>query len=135
MIPKGRPGFCEWVDAGTDPGWKTLPLTHVTSGVKSDDILRGNKVEISPKEIFEGQPLAYFFYGRPAFRIGDEEVIKLEAACPHCFIFDGALLKDAEAIFAFDTGAFDKRLYSHVMQEEMNVADSLSKEMRAVSIS
>jgi hypothetical protein len=47
----------------------------------------------------------------------------VEAACPCCFIFNAKLIEKAEAIFAFDTGAFAKRLYKHMLTDEMNVED------------
>lgn len=52
-----------------------------------------------------------------------EGVVKTEAACPFCFIFDPKLLHSAAAIVAFDTGAFHKRLYKHILLEEMNAED------------
>jgi hypothetical protein len=78
---------------------------------------------------FFGETLAYFFYGRPAYRVSGDGAIKVEAACPYCFIFNASLIHRARAIFAFDTGAFENRLYKHVFLEEMKVADfSLQKD-------
>jgi hypothetical protein len=123
----GRPGFREWADQQPDPGWKLMPLTHITSGVSADDIARNDKISTAQCRVFE-EPLAYFFYGRPAYRVGPDEVVKVEAACPYCFVFDDALIHEAKAIFAFDTGAYERRLYAHTMTEEMKVEDfSLEK--------
>lgn len=131
-MPKlgGRPGFREWVDKRADPKWPLMPLTHITKGLGAEDISRTGQVGLANCKVF-GEPLAYFFYGRPAYRIGGDGAIKAEAACPFCFIFNASLIDKAKAIFAFDTGAFDNRLYKHVLLDEMNVEDfSLEKDQR-----
>lgn len=99
-----------------------MPLTHITKGIGAEDIIRSGQVSTSDCEVFN-EPLAYFFYGRPAYRISGDGAIKVEATCPYCFIFDGALIKKSKSILAFDTGAFAKRLYKHVMMEEMDIED------------
>jgi hypothetical protein len=80
----GRPGFREWVDGQRDPKWGLLPLTHITSAVVGEDIIRDGKVTTKTDSAF-GVPLAYYFYGRPAFRLSKEKVIKFEL-CVH-FVF------------------------------------------------
>jgi hypothetical protein len=112
----------EWVNQRPDPGWGVLPLTHITRGVIAEDIIRESHVRTSDCPVF-GEPLAYFFYGRPAYRIGREIVIKAEALCPYCFIFKPELLDRAKSVFAFDTGAFNARLFSGVIASEMEVND------------
>jgi len=118
----GRPEFKAWIDEFPDPGWKLMPLTHVTSAVPARDIIREETIGLAECKVFN-QPLAYFFYGRPAYRLPDEGTVKLEAACPFCFILKPDLIKSAKSIYAFDTGAFQRRMYKHVLVEEMNVED------------
>ena len=118
----GRPGFREWVDNQSDPGWTLMPLTHITKGIGAEDIIRAGKISTQDCDVFN-EPLAYFFYGRPAYRVSGDGAVKVEAACPYCFIFDSALIKNAKSIHSFDTGAFAKRLYKHVMMAEMELAD------------
>jgi hypothetical protein len=120
----GRPGFREWVDNQSDPLWGLMPLTHICTGVAAEDIIRTEQIATEPCKIFN-EPLAYFFYGRPAYRLNSDDVVKLEGACPYCFIFEPELIHDASAIHAFDTGAFDKRLYKHVLMDQMNLEDFL----------
>ena len=67
----------EWVALQPTPNWGAMPLTHITRGVIADDILRSGQISPSPCRVFE-QPLAYFFYGRPAYRIGDNGVTKTD---------------------------------------------------------
>jgi hypothetical protein len=126
----GRPEFRQWVDQQPDPGWSLLPLTHISKGLSAEDIVRAGQVGVTHCEVFK-EPLAYFFYGRPAYRISGDGAIKVEAACPYCFIFDSGLIRNCKAILAFDTGAFDKRLYKHVMLDEMKIEDfSLEQDER-----
>src|SRR5262245_17363518 len=116
----GRPQFREWVDKHSDPQWPLMPLTHITRGIAAEDIANAGEVGLSTCAVFN-ESLAYFFYGRPAYRIASDGAVKIEAACPYCFVFNAELIDKAKAIFAFDTGAFSKRLYSHILVEEINV--------------
>jgi hypothetical protein len=118
----GRPSFRDWVDKQPNPNWPLMPLTHITKGIGAEDISRAGIVSPARGEMFE-EALAYFFYGRPAYRVGGDGAVKVEAACPYCFVFNAALINKAKAIFAFDTGAFDRRLYKRIFVDEMNVED------------
>ncbi len=118
----GRPDFREWVDGQLNPNWPPMPLTHITKALSAADIAKSGYVDVVKCDLF-GKPLAYFFYGRPAYRVSGDGAIKIEAACPCCFIFNAKLIEKAEAIFAFDTGAFSKRLYKHMLTDEMAVED------------
>jgi hypothetical protein len=124
----GRPDFRDWVDKQPNPGWPPMPLTHITKALVAADIAKSGHVDLIKCDVFE-EPLAYFFYGRPAYRVSGDGAIKIEAACPCCFIFDAKLVEKAEAIFAFDTGAFSKRMYKHMLTDEMKIEDfSLGKD-------
>lgn len=124
----GRPDFRQWVDKQPSPNWPLMPLTHITKGVGAADIAKAQAINPSDCKVFE-EPLAYFFYGRPAYRVSGDGAVKAEAACPFCFIFSAGLIDSAKAMFAFDTGAFEKRLYKHIIVDEMNVEDfSLEKD-------
>jgi hypothetical protein len=99
-----------------------MPLTHVCKGLIAGDIIRDGRIEPAECSVF-GRSLAYFFYGRPAFRVKGDGPIRNYAACPFCFIFDPRMIDRAHAIHAFDTGAFGARLYSHVIMDEMQIED------------
>jgi hypothetical protein len=99
----GRPDFREWVDQQPNPNWPLMPLTHITKGVGAADIIKAGAVNPEHCSVF-GEPLAYFFYGRPAYRVSGDGAVKIEAACPFCFVFNAAMIDQAKAIFAFDTG-------------------------------
>lgn len=117
-----RPEFRDWVDGQTEPKWKRLPLVHITKAFLAKDIIRLGYIKVSDRGDTE-TPAAFLFYGRPAYRVSGDGPIKCAAACPFCFIFDPKLLAEAAEIHAFDTGAFRKRMYSHVLLDEMNVDD------------
>ncbi len=127
---KGRPEFRKWIDSKPDPGWALLPLTHMTKGLGAQDIIRDGRIRAAECNVLQA-PSAYFFYGRPAYRVSGDGAIKIEAACPVCFVFQNALIETADAIYAFDTGAFAKRLYSRIVMEEMTIHDfSLGRDLR-----
>lgn len=121
MTKKGRKGFGEWIDKTPDPGWKPLPLTHITRGLRADDIMRDG--EIGPGEEDGLGTHVYLFYGRPAYRSSVDGVIKLESVCPYCFIFSPDVIQQAQSAYAFDTGAFNARMYSHVFSDDFDVED------------
>tara|TARA_R110002074_G_scaffold136818_2_gene281623 strand:+ start:493 stop:1245 length:753 start_codon:yes stop_codon:yes gene_type:complete len=105
-----------------DPEWSLMPLTHTTKGIYAEDIIRSREISPTDCPVFN-EPLTYFFYGRPAYRISEPGATKLEATCPYCFIFNESLISKAKKIHAFDTGAFANRLFKHVVTDEMNIED------------
>jgi hypothetical protein len=117
-----RTGFVDWVDKAPPPERPPLPLTHVTKGIIAHDVIKAGQIEPVDCPVF-GSPLAYFFYGRPAYRYASGSSVKLEASCPFCFVLDGSLLSFASAIYPFDTGAFAARMYNHVLDEDFAVDD------------
>lgn len=121
-LGEGRPDFRDWVDGQPNLNWPPMPLTHITKALLAADIAKSGCVDPVHCDVFK-KPLTYFFYGRPAYRVSGDGAIKIEAACPCCFIFNAKLIEKAEAIFAFDTGAFSKRLYKHMLTDEMAVED------------
>ncbi len=124
MSIKSRPSFRDWVDSHSEPEWSPMPLTHITRGLDAQEIIRQGAIE--PRMCSKFKKLAaYFFYARPAYRLADGAVVKLEAACPFCFILRDELIGRAEAIHAFDTGAFFNRLYAHVLTDDFRVDDYL----------
>jgi hypothetical protein len=122
LTGKSRPEFRLWVDRQPDPGWPLMPLTHLTKGLLAQDIIRDGL--IAPDDCKDlGGVFSYFFYGRPAYRVHGDGAVKQTAASPFAFIFDPKLIERARHIHALDTGAFQARLYTHVMMEEMEVGD------------
>jgi hypothetical protein len=117
-----RPGFQEWLARQNTPDWKKLPLTHIAKAIIAEDIIRAGIVKPANCEVFK-KPISYFFYGKPAYRVGGDGSIKTESACPICFIFKPETIQFAKNVYPFDTGAFAKRLYKAHVLDEMNVED------------
>ena len=67
----GRSSFRDWVDKQPDPKWGLMPLTHITKGIGAEDIIKAGEIKPVDCAVFN-QPLAYFFYGRPAYRISED---------------------------------------------------------------
>jgi hypothetical protein len=122
MTDTGRPEFRAWIDNQPDSAWTLMPLTHVCKALIGGDIARAGRIEPKDCPVFK-RALAYFFYGRPAYRVTGDGAIKIPAACPMCLIFDPDLIHRAQSIHPFDTGAFHARMYSHVMLDEMKIED------------
>jgi hypothetical protein len=122
-LDPGRPGFMEWLNRQQDPpAWAPLPLFHTTRGVIAEDVIRAMTLTPSPCSHFD-QPLSYFFYGRPAYRVSTDNVVKSERFCPFSFVFKPELAQLAAATHAFDTGAFFKRLYQGIVGEDIRIND------------
>jgi hypothetical protein len=117
--PGGRKGFRDWIDAEADPDWTLMHLTHVTKGLLANDIIEDGQIGSQDDQL---DPI-YCFYGKPAYRVSGDGVIKTASACPFCFVFRPDIIKESERIYAFDSGAFEKRMYKHILLDEMNVDD------------
>jgi hypothetical protein len=94
----------------------------VSKAYTAEDIITDGEVSPSQAGAF-AEEFVYLFYGRPAYRATTDKVVKSESACPYCFLFSSSLLREAKAVYPFDTGAFSSRLFKHVMIEEMAVED------------
>jgi hypothetical protein len=118
----GRPEFREWVDTKPDPAWGLMPLTHICKGLIARDVIREGQVSPSLCPVFD-RSVAYFFYGRPAYRVSGDGAIRDAAACPFCFIFDPKTISNAQNVHPFDTGAFQARMFNPAIMDEMAIQD------------
>jgi hypothetical protein len=114
--------FRRWIERHEEVIWPHLPLTHVTRAVFAEKILATGELRPERCPVFS-EDLTYTFYGRPAYRATSDQVIQLEASCPCCFIFEAQLMSSASRVHAFDTGAFSKRLFNHVLDAGLQIAD------------
>jgi hypothetical protein len=87
--------------------WPIMPLIHTASGIRARNIIRDGRLSpsISPYSL---KLNSYLFYGKPAY-ISSAGVVRADL-CPFCFVFSPDLISKAEAIFPFDTGAFEREL-------------------------
>jgi hypothetical protein len=109
-------------------------LTHIAKALIGGDIVREGRIIASELDDVLGAAVSFFFYGRPAYRVHGDGAVKTAAACPFLFVFNSSVIDRANAIHPFDTGAFKRRLYSHVMMDEMELADfSLERDSSRVN--
>ena len=121
-MAKQRRYFGAWVKSLEEASWVNMPLTHVTTTIVARDIIHDGEVTPSYCEVAKDD-LVYTFYGRPGYRVGAEGTVPLEAFCPVCFIFNGALLDEAKSVIPFDTGAYKRRLYKFHEGDKINFDD------------
>lgn len=101
-----------------------LPLVHSTDAYTFANILKEECLAPAKCDVFNGEVLTYFFYGRPAYRpAGDEKPLTLQHYCPVVLIFKPDLIATAKRIFPFDTGAFNLGLYAPFLHQKMKLED------------
>jgi hypothetical protein len=98
-----------------------LPVTHATDAYLFQKIAESNMLSPADCPVF-GQPLLYFFYGRPAYRVNsEEESSNLLFLAPVCLIFDGSVISKANRIYPFDSGAFSRNFFKRFMHDGMGM--------------
>jgi hypothetical protein len=88
-----------------------LPLVHTTECRHMASIQASHTLEPKDCKVF-GEPLLYFFYGRPSYRDPSQTRPILDVAyCPLCFVFKPQRPFKIARMYPFDTGASQKGLY------------------------
>lgn len=103
----------------------TLPLVHTTDVYGLVNALEdGLLAPPRPCNIFVGEPLLYFFYGRPSYRVNsDEAPTSLDHYLPVCVLFRSASIHPIKRLFPFDSGGFHNDLYADAFHRNMELAD------------
>lgn len=97
---------------------QALPLTHLTDGYHLRSITEGGHLEPSQCHVF-GEPLLYFFYGRPAYRVAANLPSNgFEAYWPICFLMRPAAVS-TKRIYPFDSGAFHTGRFGNFFHRDM----------------
>lgn len=118
---KGR--FGKLVSGATE-SLPRLPLVHTTDAYGLSDVLSAGAISPQPCDVFIGESLSYFFYGRPSYRPNlKEEPTSLSHYYPVCLIFDPSWSEVAKRIFPFDTGAYANGFYDQFLHRRMKLAD------------
>lgn len=118
---------------------KPLPITHMTDAYLFRAILETTTLQPVPCNVFDQEPLLYFFYGRPAYRAAMQAQSNgLDAYAPICFILKPEAAKPRR-IFPFDSGAFHTERYTdfthhRMMKEDFELDCSLDMPSRLVSL-
>jgi hypothetical protein len=114
--------FKEWLSKVGSNQQSLLPITHISKGFSARKIIDSGLIAPVECPVFK-EDLVYAFYGRVAYRVAGGGPLKLEGVCPFCFVFDGELVKRSKHVHPFDTGAYAKRLYKHVFDDQLEISD------------
>jgi hypothetical protein len=116
-----------------------MPLVHTSQCTFMVDIARSGRIEPRPCNVF-GEPIAYLFYGRPAYRSRSGgtsgEPIQL---CPITFILKpGALNHVHLRIYPCDTGALHTGTFDPYLtkddRESLGLGESIEEARRYVKV-
>lgn len=101
--------------APTTSSLRALPFFHSVESVYAVDIFNTEKLKTHHCDVFN-EPLIYFFYGRPAYKVGSNQGSCGPDLfyCPTVFILKNSSSLSAKRIYPFDTGAFKSHYKSHV---------------------
>ncbi len=98
-----------------------LPACHTTDGFRAREIMKSSRIEPKECNVFKGEKLLYFFYGRPSFRLSDiQNATSLNSYWPVTFLFRSDIVSP-KRIFPFDTGAYYHDRFNNFFREEMNL--------------
>lgn len=112
--------FIEHVNAGSG----TLPLVHSTDLFRFKKIAQDELLNVRPCEVYNGQNLLYFFYGKPAYRPHiEQKTLGARAFAPVCLVFNQTLADQAIRIMPFDSGAFHAKMTHPPMHPDMALAE------------
>lgn len=105
-----------------------LPIIHTCLGYDFRNILESKYIRPMKGRHFGGQYLAYFYYGRPAYKPSCDNKPKkpwLPVRLPVSFVIDYKTLRKPARIALFDTGAFDKLFKKNHFHSKMSIRDFL----------
>ncbi|WP_145984275.1 hypothetical protein [Bradyrhizobium nitroreducens] len=101
-----------------------LPLVHTTDVYRMTNVLEDGVLEPRECDVFKGEPLLYFFYGRPSYRINSNEgATGLDHYLPVCILFRSNAVAPIKRIFPFDSGGFHRALYADAFHKDMRLDD------------
>jgi len=101
-----------------------LPLVHTTDVYRLTNVLEDGRLEPRECDVFSGEPLLYFFYGRPSYRVNaNEGATALDHYLPVCLLFRNTAVTPIKRIFPFDSGGFHKDLYADAFHKDMKLGD------------
>ena len=106
-----------------DPIESELPIIHTCQGFDFRAILDSKSIKPVSGRNFGGQYLAYFNYGRPAYKPSCEK--SKNPWLPVSFVIDYKSLKKIERLALFDTGAYCDSFKKVHMYPKMYIKDFL----------
>jgi hypothetical protein len=122
-LDKGKGRLRALVNAATDTNPR-LPLVHSTDSYILEEALSDGAITPQACNVFKGEALTYFFYGRPAFRPHlDAEPTGLKHYFPVCLLFKPDWVVNVKRVFPFDSGAFQNGFYGAYVHKNMKLGD------------
>ena len=101
-----------------------LPLVHTTDVYRLTNVLEDGRLEPRQCDVFGGEPLLYFFYGRPSYRVNaNEGATSLDHYLPVCLLFRNKSVSPIKRVFPFDSGGFHNALYADAFHKDMKLDD------------
>jgi hypothetical protein len=113
-----RPRLWEWLQHQQPVEHSLLWCRTIDSFLFRDTVEQG-LCEPHECEVFH-EPLIYLFYGRPAFRIAEDNIAMGHSA-PVVLVFESDLVNYALRMYPFDSGAFAAKRYANVMHKRMTL--------------
>lgn len=108
------------------PAEPQLPLVHTCDAFSFRDILDKKELTPAPCDVFSGESLVYFFYGRPAYRPSRTDKATGQLAfMPVSIVLDPEAITDPKRIAPFDTGAFSAGLFKEHVHPKMSFDEFL----------
>jgi hypothetical protein len=101
-----------------------MPLMHTTDTSKFRSIVKDQIIHKSHDDNFD-EDLLYLYYGRPAYRVNDEEkAANNPGNLPFCLIIRPDSVGDLKRIYPFDTGAFNKGAFNEYINDDLKNRNS-----------
>ena len=100
---------------------ETLPSTHKQDWYTAKKTLSSGFIKPMPCSVFEGENLAYYFYGKAPYAIAQHMGMRGDKMYyPVCYVLDTSKIKMSH-VFAFDTGAFAKGFFDDFLHKKMSI--------------
>ncbi len=102
---------------------KDLPVTHKQDWYTAKATLREGKIKPSPCDVFKGNDLIYYFYGKSSYFVANNIGSRGDNLYfPVCYIFDIESI-EIEKVFPFDSGAFANKKFGGFLHGKMDIND------------
>jgi hypothetical protein len=117
-----NPRFFEFI-AEHDEAGDLLPLIHATNAYSFNQICDDGELKADDCDVFNRKTL-YFFYGRPAYRTAKGRIgFQAKWSWPIVFVFHPEVLRQVEAVYPFDTGAFHLKYYREFFDDRQELRE------------
>lgn len=112
-------------DSLSKPSLKIMPFFHNVDSLKIRDIIETGALKTKKCPVFN-EPLVYLFYGRPAYKLTNENGNwSDEFHTPISFILSSNSSINIKRIYPFDTGAFTAGFYENHVPKEFSIDNFL----------